>query len=257
MRRLSLVPLLLGLAFPACGSDPEPPPTSDPTSSRSLAQGEIVGFASPDHAAQVWRGIPFAKPPQGSLRWRAPQVPDPWDGRRLALESGAICPQFDLQQGGEIAGSEDCLYLDVYAPRFGPESVPRGAARLPVMVWIHGGGNSIGDARIYDGSRLAAEHGVVVVAIQYRLGVLGWFANPSLRALAATPADASGNYGTLDIIRALAWVQENASVFGGDPDNVTVFGESAGGQNVFGRQPTGRLQKGFGGLGWIQKPRIY
>ena len=232
MRRLSLLSLLFGLAFSACGSGPEPPPAADPTSSRRLVQGEIVGFASPDHAAQVWRGIPFAKPPEGSLRWRAPQPPEPWVGRRQALESGAICPQFDLQQGGEIAGSEDCLYLDVYAPRFAADAVPGGSARLPVMVWVHGGGNTIGDARIYDGSRLAADNGVVVVAIQYRLGVLGWFANSALRAEASTPADASGNYGTLDIIRALEWVGENVAVFGGDPTNVTVFGESAGGQNV-------------------------
>ncbi|MFP8877628.1 MAG: carboxylesterase family protein, partial [Myxococcota bacterium] len=233
MRRVSRVFSLLGAFTLACGGAPETLPESDAASSRRLAQGEIVGFASPDDAAHAWKGIPFAQPPTGPLRWRAPRAPLAWEGRRAALESGAICPQFDLQQGGEVAGSEDCLFLDIYAPRFDVEAVPKGAARLPVMVWIHGGGNSIGDARVYDGSRLAAEHGVVVVSIQYRLGVFGWFAHAALRAGADGPADASGNYGTLDTIRALEWVQENIASFGGDPGNVTVFGESAGGQNVF------------------------
>ncbi|NRA07704.1 MAG: carboxylesterase family protein [Myxococcales bacterium] len=233
MRPVSPFLLLLGLLTLACGSAPEPLPDSEAASLRQLPQGELVGFASPDHAAHAWKGIPFAQPPTGPLRWRAPLPPERWKGQRVAVESGAICPQFDLQQGGEVAGSEDCLFLDVYAPRFGAGAVPKGAARLPVMVWIHGGGNSIGDARIYDGSRLAAEHGVVVVSIQYRLGVLGWFAHAALREGADDPADASGNYGTLDTIRALEWVQENISAFGGDPGNVTVFGESAGGQNVF------------------------
>jgi para-nitrobenzyl esterase len=139
----------------------------------------------------------------------------------------------DGAEAGEPTGDEDCLHLAIYAPRFEPGSVPRGPARLPVMVWIHGGGNSIGDATIYDGSRLALAHDLIVVTIHYRLGVLGWFAHPALRGPDTSPDDRSGNYGTLDLIRALEWVQQNIEAFGGDPDRVTIFGESAGGTNVF------------------------
>jgi para-nitrobenzyl esterase len=129
-------------------------------------------------------------------------------------------------------GSEDCLYLNVYAPRFEPEAVSGGEKRLPVMFWIHGGGNSIGDARVYDAGRIALRHQLVVVTVQYRLGVFGWFAHPSLRGEGATQDDRSGNYGTLDLVRALGWVRENIPAFGGDPERVTVFGESAGGRNT-------------------------
>lgn len=225
-----LAPLAAALML-ACGD--APPPSADPGSVRETAQGKLVGFAHPEREAQVWRGIPYARPPVGPLRWRAPRPPEPWEGTREALAFGDECVQLEMRDPSEVVGSEDCLVLDVYAPRFEPDAVPEDEARLPVMVWIHGGGNSIGSSRIYDASRLAVEGQVVVVAIQYRLGILGWLAHPSLRADADTPEDASGNYGTLDTIRALEWVRENAEAFGGDPDNVTVFGESAGGVNVF------------------------
>ncbi len=122
-------------------------------------------------------------------------------------------------------GSEDCLYLDVYAPA-------EVVAPVPVMVWIHGGGNTIGLGGTYDGSRLAVEHDLVVVTINYRLGPFGWFSHPALADEGVTAADASGNYGTLDTIAALEWVQDHITAFGGDPNRVTIFGESAGGTNV-------------------------
>jgi para-nitrobenzyl esterase len=131
-----------------------------------------------------------------------------------------------------VQGSEDCLTLNIWAPRFTPAELET-APRLPVMVWIHGGGNTIGTARFYVGGHLASAGRVIVVTVQYRLGPLGWFRHPALRAEARDAVEAAGNFGTLDLIRALEWVQENIAAFGGDPGNVTIFGESAGGTNVF------------------------
>jgi len=149
----------------ACGRGGEsPPPAADLSSKRALQQGSVVGFAS-EEGAHAWRGIPFAKPPLGDLRWRTPQPPEPWTGTLEAVPYGSSCVQFagprtasDGTPEGEPMGSEDCLYLNVYAPHFEPEAVPRGERRLPVMLWIHGGGNSIGDARIYDAGRIALGH---------------------------------------------------------------------------------------------------
>ena len=123
-------------------------------------------------------------------------------------------------------------YLNVFAPKLAPGEVPKTGALLPVMFWIHGGGNTIGHAGFYDGGKLAASEKVVVVTTNYRIGPLGWFHHPAINDSEATPLDRSGNYGTLDLVRALAWVRENAAAFGGDPDRVTIFGESAGGANV-------------------------
>jgi para-nitrobenzyl esterase len=238
MRILSVLALL---AFAnACGLSPEPEPArqADAATRRSTALGVVLGHAG-SAGTHAWHGIPFARPPLGELRWRAPVAAAPWTGVREALADPAACAQPPPPLGAEpnadgSAGSEDCLYLDVFAPAFAPEAVPQGAARLPVMVWIHGGGNSIGDARVYDGGHLAAEHGVVVVAVQYRLGPFGWLRHASLRADAdATAADQSGNFGTLDLVEALRWVKANVSAFGGDPARVTVFGESAGGRNTY------------------------
>jgi para-nitrobenzyl esterase len=226
---------LAGLALLACGRSEAPPVVADPSSERSLASGRVVGFTN-DDGAHVWRGIPFAAPPVGPLRWRAPLPPEPWSGVRDATRFGAACPQFAISFGGgaeEIRGSEDCLVLNVFAPRFEPGEVPQGAARLPVMVWIHGGGNSLGSAEIYDLGRLAQSQRVIAVAVHYRLGVFGWLRHPALHGADASRDDRSGNYGTLDLVRALEWVRDNATAFGGDPGRVTVFGESAGGQNVY------------------------
>ena len=227
-RTWRMLPLL---ALVACAGDPAP--EADPSSARRLVQGPIVGSSHATHAAHVWRGLPFAQPPTGSLRWRAPKPPAAWTETREAIGRGAECVQLDITDPTEVIGDEDCLTLDVYAPRFAADAVPTGGKRRPVMLWIHGGGNSMGSSEVYDAARLAAENDVVVVVIQYRLGVFGWMSHPALRASASSPEDASGNFGTLDTIRALEWVQENAAAFGGDPDNVTVFGESAGGINVY------------------------
>ena len=237
-RRVALI--LLAASCLACRGPREPltgPP--DPSSLRTLREGVVVGFAHPG-GGHAWLGIPFAEPPLGALRWRAPRPPAPWQGTRQALRYGPACPQLagpagsaDGAPAGEPTGSEDCLLLNVFAPRFAPDAVPADAGRLPVMVWIHGGGHTVGDARFYDGSTLAVTRGVVVVTVQYRLGILGWLSHPALRDAAASPDDASGNYGTLDLVRALAWVRDNAAAFGGDPERVTVFGESAGGSNVY------------------------
>jgi para-nitrobenzyl esterase len=225
---------LLGLAVVfsvACGR--EAAPTADPASLRHLPAGDAVGFVDA-YGAHAWLGLPFARPPTGELRWRAPQPAPRWDGVREALRTGEACPQYASPYAGAergetgVIGSEDCLALDVWAPPFAADAVPTG---LPVMVWIHGGGNSIGRAGFYQGGNLAKTHGVVVIAVQYRLGPLGWLRHASLRE-GAGPLDASGNYGTLDLVRALEWVRENAAAFGGDPGRVTIFGESAGGTNV-------------------------
>lgn len=232
--------LLLGLCMlkaVGCRDEPPPLPEVDPDTLRATAEGEVVGFTSAV-GAHVWRGIPFAKPPVGERRWRAPVPPDAWEGTREALSFGASCVQFagPLAAGdardGEPTGSEDCLYLNVFAPPFASGEVPVGLSRRPVMLWIHGGGNTIGSADFYDASQLALERDVIVVTVHYRLGVFGWFSHPALRE-GTSWQDDSGNYGTLDLVRALRWMQANAATFGGDPDRITVFGESAGGANVF------------------------
>ncbi len=233
------VSLLAALALGACMRPPEPVTGPvDPDSLRQTRQGVVVGFAHPE-GGHAWVGLPFARPPLGELRWRAPRRPEPWQGTREAITYGPACMQLggptggaDGARAGEPSGSEDCLTLNVFAPRFTPEAVPRGSERLPVMVWIHGGGNTVGAASQYDPSVLASTRDVVVVTVQYRLGVFGWFSHPALRPEGTDADDASGNYGTLDLVRALDWVRENAAAFGGNPRLVTVFGESAGGSNV-------------------------
>lgn len=221
--RFPILPLLLALLGGCSPSAPVPEP--DPLTQREIGQGRLIGFS---HAgADAWRGIPFAKAPVGELRWRAPQPPGAWSGLRETLSSGEACPQLDFS--GERKGEEDCLSLNVYAP----SDIGEDEGALPVMYFIHGGGNSIGDASVYDASRLARDNRVVVVVVQYRLGVFGWFAHPALRAEAGNADDASGNFATLDLIRGLEWVQRNIAAFGGDPDRVTIFGESAGGVNVY------------------------
>jgi len=171
----------------------------------------------------VWRGIPYAAPPVGDLRWRAPEPAKPWTGIRDAGAFGGWSvqrsPFLDF-----IMGSEDCLYLNVWRPR-------GFAGDLPVYVYIHGGGNTAGASNLIDdylGWAVASKSGMVFVSLNYRLGPLGWFLDPAIAA-GADPDSASGNFGTLDIIEALRWVKMNISAFGGDPSRVTVAGESAGG----------------------------
>ena len=211
---------------------------ADKSSTRSAPAGTFVGYAD-KFDTHAWLGLPFAKAPVGQLRWRAPVAAAAQNGVVQALEYQPPCVQFwsplagVAGEEGQLAGSEDCLYLNVWAPRFDQASTLAAEQRLPVMVWIHGGGNTIGTANSYPGHHLAGSQKVVYVALSYRLGVLGWFGHDSIRASAATAEDASGNYGVLDLIAGLQWVKDNISAFGGNPDNVTVFGESAGGRDVY------------------------
>ncbi|SDM67913.1 para-nitrobenzyl esterase [Maricaulis salignorans] len=223
---------ILGLGLAACGQSGQPPaqPVSDPATIRVLDQGEVIGSRTA-RGAEAWRGLAFAAPPVGDLRWRAPRPVLAHEGVFEALESPDRCAQitngFDSDlEPDQLIGGEDCLYLDIYAP---PGASDRD---LPVMVFIHGGANTWGYAGQYDGSQLALDQDVIVAVIQYRLGPLGWFAIPALRADAQMPEDAAANFALLDQIAALAWVRDNISVFGGDPQRVTIFGESAGAQNV-------------------------
>jgi para-nitrobenzyl esterase len=191
----------------------------------STLSGEVLGF---DDRADtwVWRAIPFARPPVGPLRWKAPVDPDPWADVREETEYCSECPQYDIDNS--VLGDEDCLYLNVWRPQ-------SDGTDLPVYFWIHGGGNSMGSAsdETYNGARIAGRSDMVVVSTNYRLGPLGWFAHSSLRSgEAGSEADDSGNFGTLDLIQALEWVRDNIEAFGGDPDNVTMAGESAGAINV-------------------------
>lgn len=230
--------LLAALATAGCERE-KAPPLADTTSLRTVAAGAVVGFVG-EYGSHVWQGIPYAKAPVGDLRWRAPQPPLPWKDTREALHFGLPCTQYASPLGGVTSaapgtpiGSEDCLYANVYAPRFAPDTVPQGEARLPVMLWIHGGGHTIGEGGFYNGGNLAVRENVVVVTFNYRLGAFGWFRHAALRAGARNEQDRSGNFGTLDTIGALEWVRDNISAFGGDPNNVTIFGESAGGANVY------------------------
>jgi len=223
----------------ACAIPVEPAkPTTAPLSLRHPPAGSVIG-APGLHGGYAWLGIPYALPPEGALRWRAPQPFPAWSGTREALSFGASCPQFASPLGGDesaprgtLVGSEDCLFVNVYSPALAPGRLPSGKRRLPVMLWIYGGGNTIGTSSFYDGSALATRENVVVVTVNYRLGPLGWFRHAALRE-GRDPIDASGNFGTLDLILALEWVRTNITSFGGNPENITVFGESAGGWNVF------------------------
>ena len=216
-------------------------PIADVSSERLLALGSVVGFAADDEA-HAWLGLPFALPPVDQLRWRAPRRPAAWADTRDALDFGRPCVQLGSMLGGVpaededgLAGDEDCLYLNVWAPRVEAESVPTGDAQWPVMVFIHGGGNIRGysGARMYDGAKLAGRENVIVVSIAYRVGPLGFFSHPALRSEADDAVEASGNFGLLDQISALEWVQSHIEEFGGNAANVTIFGQSAGGQDVF------------------------
>ncbi len=182
---------------------------------------------------RIFRGIPYAAPPTGDLRWLPPEPPAPWEEPRDALAFGTPCWQPRLEgfyDRGPIERSEDCLYLNVWTRAKADEAMPDGAG-MPVMVWIHGGALQIGHGHLpmYDGGALA-DLGVVLVSVNYRLGALGFLAHEGLSA--ESPHRVSGNYGVLDQIAALTWVRDNIAAFGGDPDNVTIFGESAGSWSV-------------------------
>ncbi len=195
-----------------------------------IGPGTLEGERVAEDGVLVFRGIPYAEPPVGDNRWRAPVAGTAWAGTRSAAAFGPACwqrltPASSIYTRGDLARDEDCLYLNVWTA-----AEQAGEAR-PVMVWFHGGGHTggWGSAKIFDGTALA-EQGVVLVTINYRLGPFGFLAHPALSA--ESPHAASGNYGLLDKVAALEWVRDNIAAFGGDPGNVTIFGQSAGSWSV-------------------------
>ena len=217
------------LSLALVGAPSEASTQSTPAPHLRLDQGALSGtrFGS---AGAEFLGIPYAAPPAGHLRWAAPEEPKPWPGIRDATYYRPACPQLPSPWLPEMLGrkqmqtSEDCLYLNVFTPRLSSD------ASLPVMVWIHGGGNVEGSQEWPPLGPTMAAHGVVVVTINYRLGVLGWLAHPELSA--ESPDRISGNYGLLDQMAALRWVSHNIRSFGGDPQRVTVFGASSGALDI-------------------------
>ncbi|HEV3037245.1 MAG TPA: carboxylesterase family protein [Candidatus Angelobacter sp.] len=205
----------LGMAAFAASNDPV-----------RVQQGLVFGVPGTNPEVRVYRGIPYAAPPVGDLRWKAPQPPASWKGLREAKEFGSTCPQTAYPAGSIYQSkpepmSEDCLYLNIWT------AAKSAKEHRPVMVWIHGGGftRGSGSSSSYNGEILSRK-GVVLVTINYRLGVFGFLAHPELTA--ESGHHASGNYAILDQIAALQWVKKNISAFGGDPNRVTIFGESAG-----------------------------
>lgn len=192
------------------------------------ANGVLEGVVSPDGKVRTFKGIPYAAPPVGPLRWRAPQPAPAWTGVRRAADYPPRCMQGRIYADmifNDKGPSEDCLYLNLWMP-----AAPT-VARLPVMVWIHGGGFAAGATSEprQDAGNLSKK-GVMVVTMNYRLGIFGFFSHPDLAKESGHKA--SGNYGLLDQVAALKWVKDNIATFGGDPDNVTIFGESAGSFSV-------------------------
>jgi para-nitrobenzyl esterase len=236
LRRAAAIPLMLafGCALAAAADGPVV----------SVTGGRIQGRLLPAPGGAVFQGIPFAEAPVGDLRWREPKPVKAWTGVRDASAYGAPCAQVSAAWNAKAAalGSEDCLFVNVWNSEWPART------RKPVMVWIHGGANMGGSALgaggiepPFDGEALA-RHGVVLVTLQYRLGVFGFIAHPELTA--ESPHHASGNYGLMDQIAALEWIRDNIAKFGGDPSKVTVFGQSAGALNV-GLLMTSPLAKGL------------
>src|SRR3984885_9183748 len=224
----------------AQADEPTSPTSARAASAKSAGEpvkidtGLLQGVAASESGdVVVFRGIPYAAPPVGDLRWRAPQPAKAWEGVRECAKFGPAAPQIVSPLLATFPGmslgastSEDCLYLNVWAPgHHSPE-------KLPVMVWVHGGGYTFGahSPPLYEATNLS-RRGVIVVGMNYRLGALGFLAHPALSA--ESEHGVSGNYGLLDQIEALRWVQKNIAAFGGDPERVTVFGESAGGNSVY------------------------
>jgi para-nitrobenzyl esterase len=224
MKRVLCLLIGVAAALPASAALRQPVRTKD---------GLVAGVPGDHPSVTVFKGIPFAAPPVGKLRWHAPVSPAPWQGTRKADHFSASCIQniveerkpwtHEFMAHGEI--SEDCLYLNVWT------AAGRADAKRPVLMWIHGGGNTEGSGSVaaYDGEGLARQ-GLVVVTVNYRLGVLGFYSHPELTA--ESDRHASGNYALLDLVAALQWIHANIAAFGGDPDRVTVAGQSAGASNT-------------------------
>ncbi len=221
--------MLAACQAPTPGAAPTPASDAgEPSNVRHLESGDVRGAARGDTVA--FKGIPYATPPVGRLRWKPPEAAIPWGGVRDASTFGATCVQQSLETGAPAGGSEDCLTLNVWVPS-DREAPPEG---FPVMVYIHGGfftrgsaSEKLEDKEVYDGRALAERGHVIVVTLNYRLGALGYLAHSALAK--ESSFSATGNYGGLDQIAALAWVQRNIPSLSGNPKNVTVFGQSAGG----------------------------
>lgn len=254
INRFVLIAMALVLVL-ACS-----PKSETDTSSNHLPVDTTSGpvLAEIDDAVKTWRDIPYAQAPIGDLRWRAPR-PVELPFSEIITRDTVACLQIASDVGGVpgegVVGSEDCLYLDIKAPSLNRTNEP-----LPVMFWIHGGGNTSGYKGYYDFSTLVETENVIVVTINYRLGPLGWFSHPAVQG-PAKGLDRSSNFGTLDIIQALRWVQNNIENFGGDPGNVTVFGESAGGHNVFALLVSplsdGLFQKAISQSGYLETATVH
>jgi para-nitrobenzyl esterase len=226
-----------------------PLPLFGASSALQVKTGSGIVEGKEDGAVHAFLGIPYAAPPVGDLRWKPPVAAPKWSGVRKATEFGAHCMQgkvFGDMNFRDAGGSEDCLSLNVWVP------AKTSGAKLPVMIWIYGGGFVAGttsEAR-QDGTRLA-QQGVIVVSMNYRLGVFGFFVHPELAK--ESGRNAAGNYGLLDQVAALQWVHENIAAFGGDPGNVTIFGESAGSFSVSAQMASplakGLFQKAIGESG--------
>jgi para-nitrobenzyl esterase len=189
-----------------------------------IVQGFSVG------GVDKFLGIPYAAPPVSSLRWRPPQSPAHWQGVRSATTLPPTCPQL-ANSNGPRSENEDCLYLSVYRPERGHGGGDwHGGRGLPVLFWIHGGGLTTGTGNQHDGTLMATTNHIIVVSINYRLGIFGFLALPGLGAEASDHA--SGDYGLLDQEAALRWTRDNVAAFGGDPRNVTIAGESAGAYSI-------------------------
>jgi len=224
--------LLITISLSSCGLFSASEPVIDRLAQHSIntssgiSQGQSFAISG---SVVSWFDIPYAQPPVGDLRWRAPR-PLSTPNNIIVEKSATSCVQEASNYGGiigeGIVGTEDCLYLDIRAPKDFADK------NYPVMVWIHGGGNVSGHKDYYNYSNLVAEKNVIVVTINYRLGALGWFSHPAIQGL-QEGFDKSSNFGSLDIIEALKWVRSNIAGFGGNPDNVTIFGESAGAHNVY------------------------
>lgn len=200
-----------------------------------VREGQLEGCLSADQKTIIFKGVPYAEPPVGELRWKRPQPKTPWEGVRPTKEFSAKAPQADLTKEGfyakefytdeTIACNEDCLYLNVWTP------AEPAAEKLPVFFWIHGGAflHGCGAEKEFDGEQFA-KNGVIMVSINYRVGALGFMAHPELQA--ENEEDLTGNYGIYDQVAALNWVYENIAAFGGDPENITIAGQSAGCMSV-------------------------
>jgi para-nitrobenzyl esterase len=233
MKKLSFIFLIsvsVALALASC-SKPDPNPVL------TIEGGQIQGVETATPGIVAYKGIPFAAPPVGELRWREPQPVVAWEGVKTADSYGAAAMQTawdpasfygrEWRASGTVPFSEDCLYLNLWTPA--PGKVDK---KLPVAMWIHGGGyrEGFGFEPEMDGGEDWATRGVILVTVTYRLGVIGFFSHPLLSA--ESPNGVSGNYGVMDQAAALKWIQNNIAQFGGDPNNITIFGQSAGGGSV-------------------------